>query len=426
MSGAEALGVIASATQLTAYSIKIVVHLSELYTELRRAPCRTKDQISQVRELIETTTLIEQHRSLRSPAIIAQLQRTLDEAHSLYSALRDLANLYTKSPILRCWAITKGASVKEIQTKLEKLDRHTSTLKLCISLVHTDLLADIESGVRSISSGSTVRLTGQDSTVSSITATQEVAVGSSSRLVGTIENEVPPVNVMPEQRQEKGPQTSTSSQQTGFQFQDKVEFSGYHAGHFSNAGRDMINHYEQEKVNPFVHLSQEQRGPRGNTALHRSIQGNRRTCAELLIKRGAKVDAIGADNFTPLMLCAQYGDHDTARLLLEESAPTAGKNSAGNTALMIASSERQCFIVADLLSNGANVNATNDLGWTPLMFAADRGHEHVVSQLLSGDPKPKLEAKNRGGRTALMCAQRKGHTDVVNMLHGAGAENVRR
>lgn len=151
MSGAEALGVIASATQLAAYSIKIVLHLSELYTEVRGAPCRTKEQIIQVRELIETTTLIEQHKSLRSPAINAQLQTTLDEARSLYNKLRDLSSRYTTNPLFRYWAIAKGASTKEIHARLEKLDRHKSTLKLCISLVHTDLLANIEGRIRSMS-----------------------------------------------------------------------------------------------------------------------------------------------------------------------------------------------------------------------------------------------------------------------------------
>ena len=154
MSGVETLGCIASATQLAAYGIKIVLHLSEIYAEIRGAPRRTKEQISQVRELIEIVTLIEQHRSLQSPALCKQLQTTLDEARSLYDNLKDLANLatkYTTNPLWRYWAITKGASTKGIQIGLEKLDRHKSTLKLCVSLVHTDLLTNIEGGIRSIS-----------------------------------------------------------------------------------------------------------------------------------------------------------------------------------------------------------------------------------------------------------------------------------
>ena len=168
MSGAEALGIIASATQLAAYSIKIVLHLNELYKEVRGAHCRTKEQIIQVRELIETTTLIEQHKSLRSPAINAQLQTTLDEARYLYNTLRDLADRYNTNPLFRYWDITKGASAKEIHYRLEKLDRHKSTLKLCISLVHTDLLANIEGGIRSVSNSSILRLADQSPSTPSI------------------------------------------------------------------------------------------------------------------------------------------------------------------------------------------------------------------------------------------------------------------
>ena len=102
-----------------------------------------------MRDLIETTTLIEQHKSLRSPAIIAQLRSTLVEARAPYKILEDVASRYTANPICRYWAFAKGIIAKEINVRLEKLGRHKSTLNLCIGLVHTELLVNIEHGIKS-------------------------------------------------------------------------------------------------------------------------------------------------------------------------------------------------------------------------------------------------------------------------------------
>ncbi|KAL8825124.1 MAG: hypothetical protein Q9191_004603 [Dirinaria sp. TL-2023a] len=349
MSGAEALGIIASTTQLAAYSIKIVLHLRELCKEVRGIPGRTNEQIIQVRELIETTTLIEQHQSLRSPAIEAQLQTTLDEARSLYSNLRDLAGRYNTNPLFRYWDITKGASAKAIHYQLEKLDRHKSTLKLCISLVHTDLLANIEGGIRSVSNSSMPRLADQSPPPSSTAVSLHT------------------VRHLEDYGQEKNSK-----------FKKMPEEERNHKLHdYAFAGnKKALSALLKADVNV------EYRGPKGNTPLHRTIPGHHTECAALLLDCAADVDAQGAGNATPLILCAQHGDDKTAKLLLENGASTEKRNSSGETALMIASRDRQWLIVRSLLESGADVQAANDAGKTALMLASDNGHREVVSLLL--------------------------------------------
>jgi hypothetical protein len=152
MSGAETLGVLAAATQLAAYGIKIVLHLDEIYTEVRNTPSRTREHLKQVRELIETTTLIERHKSLRSPLIHAQLQSTLLEARSLYNILKELTTKYTGNSIWKYWAILRSVGEKEILASLDKLERQKSALRFCISIVNTDLLLGIQGSIDTVSS----------------------------------------------------------------------------------------------------------------------------------------------------------------------------------------------------------------------------------------------------------------------------------
>ena len=151
MLGTETLGVIASATQLTAYSIKIVLFLDEIYTEVRYRPNRIREHLGQVRELIVITNLIERRESLRSSVIHAQLEKTLSKARALYEVLKDLSIRYAGNTFWRVWTILSGVGDKVILTGLNDLEREKSALRLCISLVHTDLLLSIQGSINTLS-----------------------------------------------------------------------------------------------------------------------------------------------------------------------------------------------------------------------------------------------------------------------------------
>lgn len=166
MSGAESLGIIAAATQLAAYSIKIVLHLDSFYAELRSTPIRTRQHLNQVKELIDTANLIQQHKSLRSPLINAKLQSTLSEARSLYGILEESSAKYTAKSIWKYWAVLKGADEHKILTSLNRLEREKSALRLCISIIHTDLLVDIQGTIDKVSEAKMPTLSGEGSTTS--------------------------------------------------------------------------------------------------------------------------------------------------------------------------------------------------------------------------------------------------------------------
>ena len=82
------------------------------------------------------------------------------------------------------------------------------------------------------------------------------------------------------------------------------------------------------------------RNPMEVTPLHSTLAGSdaagRPPIAELLLDRGADVDARTHGGFTPLMEAAQNGDLDTARLLLARGADRTLRNDRGQSAYDLA------------------------------------------------------------------------------------------
>ena len=107
-------------------------------------------------------------------------------------------------------------------------------------------------------------------------------------------------------------------------------------------------------------------------------------------------------NQTALMLAAEYGFLDIARLLIEKGADINIKNKDGNTVLMIASKEGHIEIVNLLIEKGADINITNKDGNTALMIACLKEHLDVANVFIKkGDDLSKV---NNKGETAFMLA----------------------
>jgi ankyrin repeat protein len=127
----------------------------------------------------------------------------------------------------------------------------------------------------------------------------------------------------------------------------------------------------------------------GRTPLHFAAIYNRATTAEVLIRQGAKVEAMDRYGFTPLHLAACQGSAEVAALLLKHKAdPNAHAGSpaaapvvpmgprfamAGNSPLHLAALSGQTNVIAVLLKSGALINATNSTGRTALDLASQRG-----------------------------------------------------
>ena len=108
MSGIEVIGVLASASQLAAYCIRIALQLHETYARVRTNPKRTREHLQQVSTIIQTTTLIENNIYLRVPSVKIPLQNTLLEAQILHKLLNDLNSRYAKRSLRKYWAVVSG------------------------------------------------------------------------------------------------------------------------------------------------------------------------------------------------------------------------------------------------------------------------------------------------------------------------------
>jgi len=144
MSGIEVIGLLASAAQLAFYTINISDLVSEIYHRVQNAPKRIQEHIQQIGQLISTARLIEKHELLQTDNINAHIISTLHQAKLLSATLDKVKGEYLqRSPLRRYWKLIKGGTEREILANFERLEKEKSSLLLCISIVHTDLLGNI-------------------------------------------------------------------------------------------------------------------------------------------------------------------------------------------------------------------------------------------------------------------------------------------
>ncbi|KAJ5091390.1 hypothetical protein NUU61_006260 [Penicillium alfredii] len=141
----------------------------------------------------------------------------------------------------------------------------------------------------------------------------------------------------------------------------------------------------------------------------------------LLLRTECQIDGPdGQDELgrTPLHWACATGNWRLAELLLTRSdGPTATIDATemrGKTALHIATAHDRDDIVLLLLQHEAAVNACSDGGWTPLHNACDKGCEAIVRILLRAGAHINSQLLN--GVTPLHLAAQGGHREVVECL----------
>ncbi len=158
----------------------------------------------------------------------------------------------------------------------------------------------------------------------------------------------------------------------------------------------------------------------GSTPLHHAAGFATLATMQLLLDKGADVNAANRRNSTPLF----WAIHDEAklRLLLARGADAVKRQADGRTPLYQAVSiGNGTAIVKLLLEKGVDVNAVTATGETALMAAA-RNNLEAMRLLL--EKKVNVNARNGAGGTALMAAAATGNAEAVRLLldHGADAK----
>ncbi|KAI9674017.1 MAG: hypothetical protein M1829_003860 [Trizodia sp. TS-e1964] len=157
----------------------------------------------------------------------------------------------------------------------------------------------------------------------------------------------------------------------------------------------------------------------GKTALIWAAWNGHEAVVQLLLEKGANVEAKDNDGWTALIRAAWEGHEAVVQLLLEKGANAETKDNYERTALIYAAWNGHEAVVQLLLEKGANVEAKKNDRRTALICAAARGHEAVVQLLL--EKGANFEAKNYEGWTPLIWAAWGGHQAVVQLLLEKGA-----
>ena len=157
--------------------------------------------------------------------------------------------------------------------------------------------------------------------------------------------------------------------------------------------------------------------------LHVAANQGRRAMLELLLSRGAPVDAPVADDSgaTALLITCEGGHVHCAELLLKRAAFVNAADAQGVTPLLAALAGGHGRLAEFLLAHGASAGARGGAELrTPLHWAAHHGFGPVVLQLLTASAEVDVEDAAR--ETPLLLAARHGFAPIVEALLTAGAD----
>lgn len=115
-----------------------------------------------------------------------------------------------------------------------------------------------------------------------------------------------------------------------------------------------------------------------------------------------------------LHAAASRGDSLAVVALLEHGVPIDGRNSRGETALLLAVEGGHDLVADMLIQRGANINAQAQNKDTPWLLAGAKGRTAMLALMLEKGPDYSL--RNRYGGSALIPARHYGHPETVRLL----------
>ncbi|KAG8510051.1 Ankyrin repeat domain-containing protein 27, partial [Galemys pyrenaicus] len=160
------------------------------------------------------------------------------------------------------------------------------------------------------------------------------------------------------------------------------------------------------------------RDDRGHTPLHVAALCGQASLIDLLVSKGAVVNATDYHGSTPLHLACQKGYQSVTLLLMHYKAGTQVPDNNGNTPLHLACTygHEDCvkaLIYYDVQS--CRLDMGNEKGDTPLHIAARWGYQGIIETLLqNGAP---TDIQNRLKETPLTCALNSKIVSVMEASH---------
>ncbi|XTI84042.1 ankyrin repeat protein, partial [Cenococcum geophilum] len=142
---------------------------------------------------------------------------------------------------------------------------------------------------------------------------------------------------------------------------------------------------------------------------------------ELLLSKGADVNAQG-ERYGSALYAASYGGHNkTVELLLSKGADVNAQDGWYGTALCAASTEGRVKTVELLLQKGADANVQGGRYGNAHNGAAFNGRTELLRLLLTGN-RAGQDLRDDQGRSALHLAARGGHISTMDSLLALGMD----
>jgi ankyrin repeat protein len=158
----------------------------------------------------------------------------------------------------------------------------------------------------------------------------------------------------------------------------------------------------------------------GLTALHIAVGQGQTEMVELLLEKGANVDARQQAQATPLHIAASTGNEAIVRLLLAREPEVNAQDHKGRTPLMAAASNGHTEIVHQLLDAGADANLADEAGATALIQAILFADTELVAALLARGAD--VNAADKKKYVPLHYAAEKCDRAMVELLVANGAD----
>jgi hypothetical protein len=155
------------------------------------------------------------------------------------------------------------------------------------------------------------------------------------------------------------------------------------------------------------------------TALHLAAMYRKTYAVQILIEKGASVDAVTINEETPLHTASKLGNLETVELLIEKGASVNALKIFNETPLHLASERGNSETVALLIEKGASVNALKTDNETPLHLASRFKNLEAVELLI--EKGASVNAYKTDNETPLHLASRFGNLKTVALLIEKGA-----
>ncbi|VUC26335.1 unnamed protein product [Clonostachys rosea] len=190
-------------------------------------------------------------------------------------------------------------------------------------------------------------------------------------------------------------------------------------GKYGTAIHAALLHMKREIINNLdTYAKDAQHSVECRAALERNV----RDTIDMLIKKGADVNARKEHSSSALSEASKNGYISIAELLLDKGADINEQDGWYGSALIAASSQRQLEVAIMLVKRGADINSQQRIYGSALIAASEVGSIQIAEMLL--DKGADINAQVGGGRhgNALEAASANRHLELAKYLIEKGAD----